>query len=67
VIADRRHPVRALMASRRLITGAAIVAIQLIGLGMSLWTILETSSGALVLTWCAAWGLGAGNRRLASA
>ncbi len=60
MIADRCHPVRAPITSRRLITGTAIVAILLIGLAMSLWMILQTSSGALVLTWCAAWGLGAG-------
>ena len=51
---------RARITSRRLGTGVAIAAILVIGLAASLWTILETSSGALVLTTCAAWGLGAG-------
>ena len=37
-----------------------IVAILIIGLTASLWTTLQTSSGALVLTWCAAWSIGAG-------
>ena len=60
MIVDRCHPVRASITSRRLITSTGIVAILLIGLAMSLWTVLEASSGALVLTWCAAWGLGAG-------
>jgi hypothetical protein len=48
------------MSRRRLSTGVTIAAIVLIGLVASLWTTSETSSGALVLTWCAAWGLGAG-------
>jgi membrane-bound ClpP family serine protease len=51
---------RARITSRRLGTGVAIAAILVIGLAASLWTILETSSGALVLTSCGAWGLGAG-------
>ncbi len=38
----------------------AIAALVLALLAVSLWTVLETSSGALVLMWCAAWGLGAG-------
>ncbi len=33
---------------------------MVICLAMSLWTTLETSSGALVLTWSVAWSLGAG-------
>jgi hypothetical protein len=41
-------------------TSAAITAILGIGLTASLWTTLQTSSGALVLAWCAAWSLGAG-------
>jgi len=60
VIADRRHDTRALIFRRGLGTGAAIAAILVIGLTASLWTTLQTSSGALVLTWCAAWSLGAG-------
>ena len=51
---------RAWITSRRLAIGAAIVAILMIGLARSLWTTLQTSSGALVLTWCAIWSLGAG-------
>jgi len=43
-----------------LVTCAAIGAILVIGLATSLWTTLKTSSGALVLTWCAAWSIGAG-------
>jgi hypothetical protein len=60
VIADRRHPTRALMDRRGLGAGAAIAAIWGIGLAASLWTTLQTSSAALVLAWCAAWSLGAG-------
>jgi hypothetical protein len=60
VIADRRHPIRAWITSRRLVTGAAIAVILVIGLSVSLWTILVTSSGALVLTWCVDWSLAAG-------
>jgi hypothetical protein len=61
VIADRRHPIRAWISRRGLVTGAAAgAAILVVGLITSLWTVLETSSGALVLTWCAAWSLGAG-------
>jgi hypothetical protein len=48
------------ITSRGLVTRAAIAAILVIGLATSLWTTLETSSGALVLMWCAAWSLGAG-------
>jgi hypothetical protein len=60
VIADRRHPLRVWISRRWLGTGVASAAILVIGLAASLRTILETSSGALMLTWCAAWGLGAG-------
>jgi len=60
VIADRRHPMRAWITSRRLLTGVSIAVILAIGLAVSLWTILATSSGALVLTWCVAWSLAAG-------
>ena len=60
MIADRRHATRAVIIPRRLRTGAAIAATLVIGLTASLWTTLQTSSGALVLTWCAAWSLGAG-------
>ena len=60
MIVDRFHPMRAWVTSRRIIPATAIVATLVIGLAMSLWTILETSSGALVLIWCAAWILGAG-------
>ncbi len=60
MIADRRRPVRALISGRGFVTGAAIAVILAIGLATSLWTALETSSGALVLTWCAAWSFGAG-------
>jgi hypothetical protein len=48
------------MSRRRLGPGVAIAAIVVIGLVASLWTTSETSSGALVLMWCAASGLGAG-------
>ena len=51
---------RAWIPSGRLATGTAITAILMIGLATSLWTTLQTSSGPLVLTWCAAWSLGAG-------
>src|SRR5215204_7292972 len=51
---------RAWITSRRLLIGAAIAVILAIGLSVSLWTILVTSSGALMLTWCVAWSLGAG-------
>jgi hypothetical protein len=51
---------RAWITSRRLLTGAAIAVILAIGLSVSLWTILVTSSGALVLAWCVAWSLAAG-------
>ena len=60
MIADRRHDTRALILRRGLGTGAAIAAILVIGLTASLWTTLQTSSGALVLTWCAAWSFGTG-------
>lgn len=48
------------MSRRRLGTSVAIAAIVVIGLVASLWTILETSSSAFVLTWCAAWSVAAG-------
>jgi hypothetical protein len=60
VIGDLRHAMRALIFRRGLGTGAAIAAMLVIGLTATLWTTLQTSSGALVLTWCAVWGLGAG-------
>jgi hypothetical protein len=60
VIADRHHPFRVSMSRRRLGTGLAIAAIVVIGLVASLWTTSETSSGAFVLTWCAAWSIAAG-------
>ena len=60
MIADSRHPMRAWISRRGLAIVAAIAAMVLIGLAASLWTTLETSSGALVLTWCAAWSLCAG-------
>ena len=60
MIADRRPATRALIFRRGLGTEAAIAAIVVIGLTASLWTTLQTSSGALVLTWCAAWSVGAG-------
>ena len=60
MIADRRHAVPAWFSRRRLATGGAIAAIVVISLVTSLWTTRETSNGALVLTWCAVWSLGAG-------
>jgi hypothetical protein len=60
VIADRRYATRALNYRRGLGASAATAAILGIGLAASLWTTLQTSSGALVLAWCAAWSLGAG-------
>jgi hypothetical protein len=51
---------RAWITSRQLLTGAAIAVILAIGLSVSLWMILATSSGALVITWCVAWNLGVG-------
>ena len=60
MIADRRPATRALLFRQGLEIGAAIAAILVIGLTASLWTTLQTSSGALVLTWCAAWSVGAG-------
>jgi hypothetical protein len=60
LIADRRYPVPTWISRRRLATGAAIAVILVVGLVTSLWTTWETSNGALVLTWCAVWILGAG-------
>jgi hypothetical protein len=51
---------RARITNRRLLTGVAIAVILAIGLAVSLWTILVTSSGTLVLAWCVAWSLVAG-------
>jgi hypothetical protein len=51
---------RTWITSRRLLTCAAIAVILAIGLSVSLWTILVTSSGAVVLIWCVAWSLAAG-------
>jgi hypothetical protein len=59
LIADR-HAEPTWITRRRLAAGAAIAAIVVIGLATSLWTTWETSNGALVLTWCAVWSLGAG-------
>jgi hypothetical protein len=59
LIADR-HAEPTWFTRRRLAAGAAIAAILVIGLATSLWTTWETSNGALVLTWCAVWSLGAG-------
>jgi hypothetical protein len=58
--ADRSYPVPAWISRRRLVTGAAIAVILVSGLVTSLWTTWATSNGALVLTWCAVWSLGAG-------
>ena len=60
MIADRRHPRRAWIIGPRLLTGVTITVVLAIGLSVSLWTVLVTSSGALVLTWCVIWSLGAG-------
>ncbi len=60
MIADR-HAEPTWLTRRRLAAGAAIAAILVIGLATSLWTTWETSNGALVLTWCAVWSLGAGS------
>jgi hypothetical protein len=60
LIADSSHVLRARISRRRLATSTAIAAILVIGLATSLWTTLEMSSGALVLTWSAAWSLGVG-------
>ena len=60
MIAGRRQATRALIFRRGLGADAAIAATLVIGLAASLWTTLQTSSGALVLAWCAAWSLGAG-------
>ena len=60
MIADRRYAVPSWISRRRLVTGAAIAVILVVGLATSLWTTWETSNGALVLTWCAVWSLGAG-------
>ncbi len=60
MIADRHYAVPAWISRRRLTTGAAIAVILVIGLVTSLWTTWATSNGALVLTWCAVWSLGAG-------
>ena len=60
MIAVRRPATRALIFCQRLEIGAAIAAMLVIGLTASLWTTLQTSSGALVFTWCAAWSVGAG-------
>ena len=51
---------RAWISRRGLAIAAAIAAIVVIGLATSLWTTLATSSGALVISWCVAWSLGAG-------
>jgi hypothetical protein len=51
---------RAWITSRALVAGGSIATVLGIGLATSLWTTSETSSGALVLVWCAAWSFGAG-------
>ena len=60
MIADHRYIVPAWITRRGLATGTAIAVILVIGLVTSLWTTWATSNGALVLTWCAVWSLGAG-------
>ena len=45
---------------RGLVAGTAITAIFVIGLATSLWLVVETSSGALVLALTAAWCFSAG-------
>jgi hypothetical protein len=38
----------------------AIAAILVVAVASSLWTVVETSSGVLILVWTAAWCFGAG-------
>jgi hypothetical protein len=60
LIADRRHIRRASISRQALAGGTGIAAILVLALATSLWMVVETSSGALVLAWTAAWCLYAG-------
>ena len=61
MIVDRQFArSRAPVSRYELAVHLAIVAIVLALLALSLWTVFETSSGALVLAWTGAWGLAAG-------
>lgn len=51
---------RASISRRALVSGTGLAAILVLGLAASLWTVAETSRGALVLAWSAAWCLCAG-------
>jgi hypothetical protein len=48
------------ISRRGLVAGTAIAAIFAIGLATSLWMVVETSRGALVLALTAAWCFSAG-------
>jgi len=43
-----------LITRRGVVTGTVIAAILVIGLIISVWTVVATSSGPLMLTWTAA-------------
>jgi len=51
---------QASIARRRLVASTAITAMLVTGLTVSLWTVVETSSGPLMLAWTAAWCFSAG-------
>lgn len=51
---------RVLIVRRVVITGTVIAATLVIGLTISVCTVVATSSGPLMLTWTAAWCFGAG-------
>lgn len=51
---------RASISRQALVGGTGIAAILVFAVASSLWMVVETSSGALVLAWTAAWCLYAG-------
>jgi len=60
LIAAHQLAMRASISRSELVTGTGIVAMLVIGLTISLWTVVETSSGPLMLAWTAAWCFSAG-------
>jgi hypothetical protein len=48
------------ISRHRLGGNLAIAAILVVSVALSFWTVVETSSGVLILVWTAAWCFGAG-------
>jgi hypothetical protein len=51
---------RVFVTRGELVIGTFIAATLAVGLIISVWTVVQTSSGPLMLTWTAAWCFGAG-------